>query len=150
MKSINFLEKFEKFSEHWTPKVIAEMNDYQFKLAKVAGEFVWHSHADTDETFIVLKGDLCIKFRDGEVSLSEGEMYVVPKGVEHLPSAENECQILPRSASQAFLSLCFALSNLSFCATPFYNTNRCTSFKLLIQSGCIKSIALTIYNIKLI
>lgn len=94
MKSINFTEKFEKFSEHWTPKVIAEMNDYQFKLVKVAGEFVWHSHADTDETFIVLKGSLCIKFRDGEVNLAEGEMYVVPKGIEHKPVAENECQIL--------------------------------------------------------
>ena len=94
MKSINFVEKFKKFSEQWTPKVIAEMNDYQFKLAKVEGEFVWHSHADTDETFIVLKGNLCIKFRDGEVNLAEGEMYVVPKGIEHKPMADNECQIL--------------------------------------------------------
>ncbi len=94
MKTINFAEKFEKFSDYWTPKVIAEMNDYQFKLAKVKGEFVWHSHAETDETFIVIKGQLNIALRDGEVSLSEGEMYIVPKGVEHKPYAQNECEIL--------------------------------------------------------
>jgi len=94
MESINFKDKFELFADLWSPKVIAEMNDYQFKLAKVQGEFVWHSHANTDETFVVLKGELCIKLRDHEVNLSEGEMYVVPKGVEHKPVAENECQIL--------------------------------------------------------
>ena len=94
MQAINFIEKLTKFSDHWSPKVIAEMNDYQFKLAKVEGEFVWHSHADSDETFLVLKGKLCIKLRDDEVNLAEGEMYVVPKGVEHKPVADNECHIL--------------------------------------------------------
>jgi mannose-6-phosphate isomerase-like protein (cupin superfamily) len=74
--------------------VIAEMNDYQFKLAKVEGEFVWHSHDDTDETFIVIDGELTIEFRDRHVVLKKGEMVVVPRGVEHKPSAENECQIM--------------------------------------------------------
>lgn len=94
MQAINFIEKLTQFSDHWSPKVIAEMNDYQFKLAKVEGEFVWHSHADTDETFIVIKGNLKIEFRDGVVKLAEGEMYIVPMGVEHKPVADNECQIL--------------------------------------------------------
>lgn len=93
-KVINFSDKLAKFEELWSPRVIAEMNDYQFKLAKIHGEFVWHSHAETDETFIVIKGDMSILFRDGQVDLSEGEMFVVPKGVEHKPVAKNECQIL--------------------------------------------------------
>lgn len=93
-KPINFNEKFALFNEHWSPKVIAEMNDYQFKLVKVEGEFVWHDHKDTDEVFIVLEGELTIAFQDGEVKLSKGEMYVVPKGVEHKPYAESECQIM--------------------------------------------------------
>ncbi len=70
------------------------MNDYQFKLAKIQGEFVWHSHADTDEVFIVIDGCLDIEFRDGKVTLQTGEMFVVPKGVEHKPVAQNECQIM--------------------------------------------------------
>ncbi len=94
MKSINLSEKFEKISDHWTPKVIAEMNDYQFKLVKVEGEFVWHAHKDTDETFIVLDGELTIEFRDRTVTLSKGEIIVVPKGVEHKPAAETECRIM--------------------------------------------------------
>ena len=93
-QSINFEKKLSLFSEQWTPKVIAEMNDYQFKIVKIEGDFVWHSHADTDETFIVLEGDLRIDFRDGNVSLSAGEMYVVPKGVEHKPYAEREVKML--------------------------------------------------------
>ncbi len=93
-KSINFKEKLGKFSEHWTPKVIAEMNDYQFKLVKFEGEFVRHRHADTDETFIVLEGTMTIEFRDGKVELSSGEMYVIPKGIEHKPIAETECKVL--------------------------------------------------------
>lgn len=92
--SINITEKFKLFSDHWSPKVITEMNDYQFKLAKVEGEFVWHSHDDTDETFIVIDGELTIEFRDRHVVLKKGEMVVVPRGVEHKPSAENECQIM--------------------------------------------------------
>ncbi|MBT3657566.1 MAG: cupin domain-containing protein [Euryarchaeota archaeon] len=94
MKSINFADKLSKFSDHWSPKVIAEMNDYQFKLAKLEGEFVWHNHPDTDEVFIVIEGSMKIELEDGVVELSAGEMYVVPKGVMHKPSAEDECQIM--------------------------------------------------------
>jgi mannose-6-phosphate isomerase-like protein (cupin superfamily) len=92
--AINFAEKFRLFDELWKPRVIAEMNDYQFKLAKIQGDFVWHDHKDTDETFIVLEGTLRIDFRDGHVTLGSGEMYVVPKGVEHKPYAEEEVRIL--------------------------------------------------------
>ena len=91
---INFEEKLLKFSEHWSPKIIAQLNDYHLKLAKVHGEFVWHDHHETDEVFIVVKGQLEILFRDGNVLLNEGEMFVVPKGMEHKPVAENECHIL--------------------------------------------------------
>mgnify|MGYP003322877761 FL=1 len=78
MESINLQEKLSKFSDHWAPKVIAEMNDYQFKLVKVEGEFIWHNHPDTDEVFIVIEGEMKIEFEDGTVELSQGEMYVVP------------------------------------------------------------------------
>jgi len=91
---INLQDKFSKFDSLWSPKVIAEMNAYQFKLAKVQGEFVWHDHPETDEVFIVIAGTLDIEFRDGKVTLEPGEMFVVPKGVEHKPVAENECQIM--------------------------------------------------------
>ena len=94
MEKINLAAKLSLFSEHWTPKVIAEMNDYQFKLAKVHGEFVWHQHEETDETFIILDGELKIEFRDRIMHLSAGEMVVVPKGVEHRPVADKECHIL--------------------------------------------------------
>ncbi len=93
-QSINFNKKLSLFNEQWEPKVIAEMNDYQFKMVKIEGDFIWHVHADTDETFIVLEGDLRIDFRDGHVNISAGEMYVVPKGVEHKPYAENEVKML--------------------------------------------------------
>ena len=93
-RSINIAQKFGRFSEQWQPKVIAEMNDYQFKLARLQGDFVWHSHADTDETFIVLDGSLRIDFRDGSVSIGPGEMYVVPRGVEHKPYAEGEVKLM--------------------------------------------------------
>lgn len=89
-KSLNFSDKLGLIDEHWSPRVFAEMNDYQFKLVKLLGEFVWHQHDDTDEVFIVLKGSLKIEFRDGTVQIEEGEMYVVPKGVEHKPSAAAE------------------------------------------------------------
>ena len=94
MSKINLRKKLDKFSEHWSPKVIAEMNDYQFKLVKIKGDFVWHNHADTDETFIVIEGEMKIEFEDKTVELKEGEMYVVPKGVEHKPYAEKECKIM--------------------------------------------------------
>jgi mannose-6-phosphate isomerase-like protein (cupin superfamily) len=91
---INFVRKFDLFNEQWRPKVIAEMNDYQFKLAKLEGDFIWHDHKDTDETFIVLDGVLRIDFRDGAVHIHAGEMFVVPKGVEHKPCAEREVRLL--------------------------------------------------------
>ncbi len=91
---INFNEKFARFSEHWSPRIIAQMNDYHFKLVKLQGEFVWHSHAETDEVFIILEGELTIAFRDGAVTLHPGEMVVVPHGVEHKPHAEQECKVL--------------------------------------------------------
>mgnify|MGYP001453534719 CR=1 FL=1 len=94
MSKVNIREKLSMFSEKWSPKVIAEMNDYQFKLVKIEGEFVWHNHSETDEVFIVLEGRMKIEFEDKTVQLNEGEMYVVPKGVRHKPSAEHECRIM--------------------------------------------------------
>ncbi len=91
---INLREKFGLFDEQWQPKVIAEMNDYQFKIVKLQGDFIWHHHIDTDETFIVIEGELRIDFRDGVVTLLPGEMFVVPKGVEHKPYAEKEVRLL--------------------------------------------------------
>jgi mannose-6-phosphate isomerase-like protein (cupin superfamily) len=91
---VNLNEKLMLFSEQWSPKIIAQMNDYHFKLAKVQGEFVWHDHPETDEVFLVVNGQLEIQFRDGSVTLNEGEMFVVPKGVEHKPVAMKECHIL--------------------------------------------------------
>jgi mannose-6-phosphate isomerase-like protein (cupin superfamily) len=91
---INLKEKLSKFSEHWSPRNIAQMNDYHFKIAKIHGEFIWHDHPETDEVFLVLHGELEIQFRDGSVTLNEGDLYVVPKGVEHKPVARNECHIM--------------------------------------------------------
>jgi len=91
---INFKDKLSKFSNHWSPRVIAEMNDYQFKLVKINGDFVWHSHEDTDEVFIVIEGEMNIEFEDKIVDLKQGEMFIVPKGVSHKPYAENECKIM--------------------------------------------------------
>ena len=93
-RPINFQEKLQKISGHWAPKIIAQMNDYHFKVVKVQGEFIWHDHPETAETFIVLNGRLEIQFRDGSVTLNEGEMFVVPKGVEHKPVAAEECHLL--------------------------------------------------------
>jgi mannose-6-phosphate isomerase-like protein (cupin superfamily) len=93
-KAINFLEKFDLFAEHWAPKVIAEMNDYQFKVVKLQGDFIWHDHKDTDDTFIVIEGNLRIDLRDGAVHVGPGEMFIVPKGVEHKPYAEKEVKLL--------------------------------------------------------
>ena len=91
---INFAEKLGRFTDRWSPKIVARLNDYHFKLVKVQGDFVWHRHAETDEVFIVLDGDVRIDFRDGSVSLKAGEMFVVPRGVEHKPYAENECHMM--------------------------------------------------------
>ena len=94
MVKINLKEKLSKFSEHWSPRIIAEMNDYHFKLVKIKGDFVWHNHDYTDEVFIVLEGEMKIEFKDETVKLKEGEMFVVPKGVEHKPYSEKECKIM--------------------------------------------------------
>ncbi|MDP6213006.1 MAG: cupin domain-containing protein [Candidatus Thalassarchaeaceae archaeon] len=94
MDKINLREKLAVFSDQWSPKVIAEMNDYQFKLVKIEGEFVWHEHDDTDEAFIVIEGNMRIEFEDGSVELGEGEMYVVPRGVRHKPCADSECKVM--------------------------------------------------------
>lgn len=93
-KAINFRDKLSLIAEHWQPKVVAEMNDYQFKLVKLQGDFIWHDHRDTDETFVVLDGELRIDFRDGAVTVAAGEMFVVPKGAEHKPYAEREVKML--------------------------------------------------------
>jgi len=93
-KAINFRDKLGLIAEHWRPRVVAEMNDYQFKLVKLQGDFIWHDHKDTDETFIVLDGELRIDFRDGAVTVGPGEMFVVPRGVEHKPFAEREVKML--------------------------------------------------------
>jgi mannose-6-phosphate isomerase-like protein (cupin superfamily) len=93
-QSVNFSEKFGLFNEQWSQKVVAEINDYQFKVARLQGDFIWHDHMESDEAFIVLEGQLRIDFRDGFVLVSQGEMFVVPKGVEHKPSAENEVKLL--------------------------------------------------------
>ena len=92
--AINLQDKLDRFSEHWSPRVVAEMNDYQFKLVKIAGDFVWHAHPDTDETFIVLAGELHIEFRDRQIVVRTGEMVVVPRGTEHRPHADAECHVL--------------------------------------------------------
>ena len=91
---INLANKMNCFSDLWSPRVIAEMNDYQFKLVKIAGDFVWHDHPETDEVFLVIKGEMQIDFEDGPVTLQSGEMIVVPKGKRHKPFAENECQVM--------------------------------------------------------
>lgn len=91
---VNLREKLARFDDRWRPKIVADMNDYHVKLAKVQGEFVWHQHEETDELFLVVQGRLTIKLRDGDVSLEEGDLYVVPRGVEHMPIAEQEAHIL--------------------------------------------------------
>jgi mannose-6-phosphate isomerase-like protein (cupin superfamily) len=94
MIPVNLEAKFAKFAEHWSPKIIAQLNNLQIKAVKLQGEFVWHSHAETDELFFVHKGVLTIRLRDRDVVLKSGEMFVVPKGVEHMPVASEECEML--------------------------------------------------------
>lgn len=91
---VNLVEKLRRVAEPWSPRVVAEVNDYQVKLAKLQGEFVWHAHDETDELFLVLRGELRIEFRDHTVALGEGELCVVPQGVEHRPVAKQECHVL--------------------------------------------------------
>lgn len=94
MHTINIKSKFDIFNDHWSPKVIANLNGQQVKLAKVEGEFVWHDHANEDEMFLIVKGKLKIEFRDRTEYLEEGEMIVVPRGIEHKPIAEEECWVM--------------------------------------------------------
>ena len=93
-QSINLASKFELFAEKWQPRVIAELNDYQFKVVRVEGDFIWHEHPDTDEAFFVLEGHLRIDLPDGSVDLSAGELFVVPRGMKHKPYAENEVKLM--------------------------------------------------------
>ena len=94
MNKVNLSEKFSLFSEHWTPKIIAELNDYQIKIVKVKGDFVWHNHSNTDEFFFVIDGTLFIEFQSKTMQLDAGELYVVPQGIQHRPYAKEECKIL--------------------------------------------------------
>tara|TARA_B100001540_G_C15314515_1_gene420744 strand:+ start:112 stop:474 length:363 start_codon:yes stop_codon:yes gene_type:complete len=91
---INFNSKFDKFHEHWSPKIIAEMNDYQFKLVKIKNEFIWHQHEHTDEVFIVIEGKIGIEFENETIEINEGEMIVIPKGKQHRPFAKQEAKIM--------------------------------------------------------
>jgi mannose-6-phosphate isomerase-like protein (cupin superfamily) len=93
-RAIDLDEKFEAFQERWSPKVVARLNDYEIKLAKLEGEFVWHSHAETDELFFVLDGELTVEFREGPVRVAAGQMLVVPRGVEHRPIARGLVQAM--------------------------------------------------------
>ncbi len=92
--AINLKEKFSQFSDHWSPRKVGMVNDCQITLAKTKGEFVWHAHEDTDEVFLVVDGEMTIELRDGEVHLEPGEMFVVPRGVEHKPFCRDECHVL--------------------------------------------------------
>ena len=94
VRKVNLSEKFSLFQDHWSPKIAGEVNDCYVKLVKLQGEFVWHHHENEDELFLVVKGKLTIKLRDGQVELQPGEFVVIPKGVEHLPVAEDEAQVL--------------------------------------------------------
>ena len=91
---VDLADKLALFTEHWSPKVVATLNDYEVKLVKVKGDFVWHSHAQTDELFLVLEGILTIQLRDGDVTLGPGQLFVVPRGVEHCPRADHEVKAL--------------------------------------------------------
>jgi len=94
MNPINISEKLKLFNERWTPKKIGELNGQQLLLAKIKGEFIWHAHENEDELFIIIKGHLIIEFRDKKVELNEGELLIIPKGVEHKPIAKNEVHVL--------------------------------------------------------
>ena len=94
VEKINLKSKFQKFTDQWSPKVIEEMNDYQFKLVKIENDFTWHKHDDTDEAFLVIEGKMGIEFEDQTIELNEGEMIVVPKGIKHKPYADKEAKIM--------------------------------------------------------
>jgi len=94
MNKVNLLEKFGLFDEWFHPKIVGDLNDHQVKVVKVLGDFVWHHHENEDELFLVVKGRMRMGLRDGDIELSEGELFIVPKGVEHKPSADEECWIV--------------------------------------------------------
>lgn len=94
VEPIDISSKLSLFSEHWSPKVIARLNDYEIKLAKLKGEFVWHTHDDTDELFLVIEGRLTIQLRDGDVTLGPGQLFVVPRGVEHCPITDGDVAVM--------------------------------------------------------
>ena len=94
MEKVNLTEKFSKFSNYWSPKIAGELNDSYIKLVKLKGEFVWHHHDQEDELFLVVKGKLLIKLRDRDIELEEGEFVIIPRGVEHLPVAQEEVHVL--------------------------------------------------------
>ena len=94
MKAIDLEEKFSQFTEYWSPKVVGELNGQLVKLAKLKGEFVWHHHENEDELFMVIKGELTIKLKEQDINLNEGQFFIIPKGVEHLPIAEEECHVM--------------------------------------------------------
>ncbi len=94
MEKVNIKQKFDLFTDRWSPKILGELNDFHIKAAKLEGEFVWHSHENEDEMFLIVKGSLLLKFRDREVCLEEGEFIIVPRGVEHLPVADKEVHLL--------------------------------------------------------
>lgn len=94
IEKVNLLEKFVRFSDHWNPRVAGELNGQQVKLVKILGEFIWHKHDHEDELFLVVEGEFVMEFRDKNIPLKAGEFLIVPRGVEHRPVAEQECQIL--------------------------------------------------------
>ena len=94
MEKVNLAEKFSLFDDHWSPRIVGELNDSYVKLAKFKGEFIWHKHDAEDELFLVIKGHLLIKLRDGEVNLDAGEFAIIPRGIEHLPIAYEEAHVL--------------------------------------------------------
>jgi mannose-6-phosphate isomerase-like protein (cupin superfamily) len=94
MEKINLLQKFNLIKEHWSPKIIGEVNDVYIKLVKFRGEFVWHFHEEEDELFLVVKGTMVMKLRDKDITLEEGECIIIPKGAEHMPVADEEVHVM--------------------------------------------------------
>lgn len=94
MKTVDLKEKFSQFSDHWRPKIVGELNGQLVKLAKLKGAFVWHHHEEEDELFMVMKGELTIKLRDEEIQLKEGQFFIIPRGIEHMPVAREECHVM--------------------------------------------------------
>ncbi|MCG8685246.1 MAG: cupin domain-containing protein [Desulfobacterales bacterium] len=94
MKPVDLKEKFAQFSDHWSPKIVGELNGQLVKLAKLKGEFVWHHHEKEDELFMVIKGELTIKLKDKDIQLNEGQFFIIPKGIEHMPVAKEECHVM--------------------------------------------------------